>query len=111
MCTRSPIDVVGDVLSADNPLGIEVAGLDAIDNPHGEGKIVFVPTTRFIGVLRTHVWCVIDDQPFALNAPAKYATPTCPWPREAPAGVWERFGMNPYQAMEALAAVWDYDKL
>ena len=67
----------------------------AIDNPHGEGVIVFCPHTIYSGVERLHAWVVVDKKPFPVNGPSKTATPDRPWGREADAELWARTGLVP----------------
>ena len=105
-----PLDAVWNGIDENNKLGITDGDIEVVENPHGEGRIAFVPMTRFHGVRRTIVWLVLEGQAFALNAPSKLVTPGLPWPREAPSGLWERTGLSPYNATEALESVWlDYE--
>jgi hypothetical protein len=71
-------------------------------NPKGDGTFVYVPKTRFYGVERKVVWLVIDNQAYPLNGATRgTVTPRLAWPREAPAAVWQRTGLDPYWAAEA----------
>lgn len=106
MTEKDSTAVVAGAIDPENKLGVTAGDLEAIGNPHGEGQIVFVPTTRFHGVRRPIVWLVIDDEAFTLNSPSKLVTPTLLWPREAKVGVWQRTGLDPYQAMAAIESVW-----
>lgn len=104
-------EIVATHLDPENELGITADMLEAIDNPHGEGEIVFIPQTRWRGVRRTVVWVVIDGEAYAINAPSKLTTPELPWPREAERAVWERTGLDPYQATKAIGSIWiDYER-
>lgn len=80
--------------------------LEETPNPKGEGVFVSISPRGKIIESSPALWLVIDEQGYALNAPAKGLTPTLPWPREAPAGVWERTGLDPYVATEALKIVY-----
>lgn len=79
---------------------------EARRNPDGEGVLVYVPRTRFWGVERKLVWLVIDGQAFPLNGASATVTPSLPWPREAPEGVWKKTGLDPYQATKTIELLW-----
>jgi hypothetical protein len=105
--TDPAIEVVASALG-ENKLEVDASALQSRPNPKGEGTFVYVPQTRFHGVERYVIWLVIDRQAFALNGATKGSvTPMLPWPREAPPGVWERTGLSPYSATEAIEIVFD----
>ena len=88
-----------------NQLGIEASHLSEMPNPKGEGTFVYVPQTRYSGVERYVIWLVIENRAFALNGATKNITPSLPWPREAPDGLWQRTGLEKFGATEAIQIV------
>ena len=101
--TDPAVEVVAPHL-AGNRRDIEVSSLQTMPNPKGEGTLVYVPEEN--AQARSVVWLVIDAEAYALNGRTKGTiTPTLPWPREAPPGVWDRTGLNPYTATEALEII------
>lgn len=104
---RSPeadpvVQAVATYILPNNRLGITATDLAVKENPKGQGLFVFVPQERIRG---HRVWVVVSNRAFPLNARAKDLTPSLPWPREAPPGVWETTGLNPYTATEAFEIV------
>lgn len=99
------IQAVADNLPSNNLLDIQVEDLKGMENPNGEGIFVYVEETRFSGVERFILWLVIDGIPYPVNGATKDVTPDLPWPREAAEGVWDRTGLSPYSATEAIEIV------
>lgn len=95
---------------ASRPAGmadIDAGSLGAIDNPHGDGIIVYALETRYAGVERHLVWLVLDGQAYALNGPSKELTPSLPWPRDA-GPEWDATGLDRYSpAAAAIAAAFE----
>lgn len=101
-------DAVASVAGAlnGNKLGVQAQDLLTKPNPKGAGTFVYHPQTRFFGVERYVVWLFLDGVPYPLNGATKgTVTPSLPWPREAPAGLWSTTGLDPYSATEAIAIV------
>ena len=90
-----------------NSLGIESSQLREIPNTNGQGVFVYSPQTSYQGVQRYVIWLVIEEIAFPLNGATKNITPSLPWPREAPEGVWERTGLDMFNASEAIEIVFD----
>lgn len=90
-----------------NELGIDASHLRETPNPKGEGVFVYVPQTEYRGVERHVVWMVIEEKAFPLNGATKNITPSLPWPREAPNGLWENTGLDKFQATEAIQIVFE----
>ena len=88
-----------------NQLGIEASHLSEIPNPKGEGTFVYASQTRYSGVERFVIWLVIENRAFALNGATKNITPSLPWPREAPDDLWQRTGLDKFNATEAIRIV------
>lgn len=88
-----------------NKLGVGGAEFTTKNNPKGEGVFVFDPRTEFHGAKRYLLWIVIIDEGYPLNGPSKMITPGLKWPREAEAGIWEKTGLDPYIATEAIEIV------
>lgn len=88
-----------------NKLGVKAEDLRSMENPKGEGTFVYVTKTSFSGVKRNIIWLVIDGQAFPLNGATKDITPSLLWPREAPEETWDRTGLSPYTATEAIEIV------
>jgi hypothetical protein len=104
----APADVIAAVAPAlpGNKLGIRASDLKSMKNPKGAGTFVYVPQTQFQGVERLLVWLVVDGKAFPLNGATKgTVTPSLPWPREAPKGLWQKTGLDPYSPAEALRIV------
>lgn len=108
-CTRETrtdpaVEVVAASLGT-NKRGIEASVLRSLPNPKGEGTFVYVPKADNDGS-RNVIWLVIDGQAYPLNGATKgTVTPMLPWPREAAPGVWQRTGLDPYWAAEAVEIV------
>lgn len=98
------ITAVGAVLDRNNQLGVTASHLRSIDNPRGDGILVYHPETRFSGVERYLIWLVLDGTPHPLNGPSKTLTPNQPWPRDA-GDRWDATGLGQYSATDAIAIV------
>jgi hypothetical protein len=97
---------VARALLPGNKLGIKASDLKSMRNPRGAGTFVYVPQTRFHGVERLLIWVVVDGKAFPLNGATKgTVTPSLPWPREAAKELWQKTGLDPYSAAEALGIV------
>jgi hypothetical protein len=99
------IDIVDEHMTGEAAvqLGILSTDLEAMDNPEGEGVLVYHPETRFLGVERFYLWLVLDDRAWALNGATRGLTPDLEFPRDVPR--WEeRTGLDPLPA-EALEIV------
>ena len=94
-----------DASLGSNELDIVGADLLSVENPNGDGTFVYVEQTRFSGVERFIIWLVLDGTAYPLNGATKFVLPALPWPREAEPSVWERTGLSPYQATDALEIV------
>ncbi len=101
---QEAIDLVAGSITS-NELNLDSAKLLTKDNPKGEGTFVYYPDTRFSGVERFVIWLVLDGKGYALNSPSKTAAPDLKWAREADEGVWEKTGLDKYQAAEAIEIV------
>lgn len=88
-----------------NKLGVTDSGLKTAANTQGDGTFVYVDQTRFFGVERFIIWLVLDGVAYPVNGATKDITPELPWPRDADPAVWERTGLSPYDAREALGIV------
>ncbi len=88
-----------------NKLGVGGAEFRTKPNEKGDGVFVYDPRTRFHGVERYLIWLVIDDVAYPLNGPSKMLTPSLKWPREAEPSNWEKTGLDPYIATEAINIV------
>lgn len=99
--------VRGLVIQAVEPNKLKVGGAEfkAIDNPKGEGFIVYDPRTEFSGVERYLLWVVIDDTAYALNGPSKMVTPGLKWPRDANPESWKKTGIDQYNGASEIIAV------
>jgi hypothetical protein len=71
--------------------------LKAIENPKGEGQIVFLRWAS------NYVWLLIDDQIYCINGRAKGATPNVPYTHEAPKNVQSRSGLETASISDILA--------
>jgi len=91
------IGIVANDLGS-NILDIREENLLGIENPKGEGVLVYVEQTRFSGVERYIMWLVLDETAYPLNGTTKDVTPSFPWPREAPENIWSRTNLNKYSA-------------
>ena len=74
-------------------------------NPKGKGGFVYDPRTRFNGVERNLLWLVLDDTAYPLNGPSKMLTPQLKWPREVSEIKWEKTGLSPFFASEAIEII------
>jgi len=74
----------GIVIQAVEPNKLKVGGAEfkTIDNPKGDGVLVYDPRTEFYGVKRYLIWMVINDEAYPLNGPSKMVTPSLSWPRD-----------------------------
>lgn len=66
-------------IDTNNKLGVSRSDLEVIDNPKGDGYIVYVPETRFSGIERYLIWVVVDDKAYKTNSPSNMVTPDLPW--------------------------------
>ncbi len=105
--SEKAIDTVLANLSLDELDRMKITDLRSKDNPKSEGIFVYVPQDRFYGVKRNFIWLVIEGQAYPLNGPSKKLTPSLTWPREAPEAVWDKTGLNPYVATEAIEIVFE----
>ena len=106
--TDQAVQVVANHIGGENKLNIDSGDLRGMENPRGEGAIVYVPQTRFYGVQRYVVWVVADEKAFALNSPSKMTTPSLPWPREAHYTTWSKTGFDTYgSASEVIDIVFE----
>lgn len=88
--------------SPSNPFGIQTTDLFTRPNSRGAGTFVCARPEKTAP--RLPVWLVVRDRAFALNGPAKTATPTLPWPRDARVDEWQPTGLDPFDPREALRA-------
>jgi len=90
------------------PNKFKVAGAEfkTLNNPKGEGVIVYDPRTQFNGVERYFIWMVIDHKIYPLNSPSKQITPHLQWPREAPQNVWSKTNLSPYSTSELIKIIY-----
>lgn len=97
----------GIVIQALIPNKLNVGGSEfkTIQNPRGEGVLVYDPRTSFYGVKRNLMWIVLDDVAYPLNGSSKEITPGLQWPREAPVKTWEKTGLDPYSATDAIKLI------
>lgn len=102
----SSIEVVSRNLGT-NILDIESAQLKEMPDPKGEGIFVYSPQARYHEVQRYIFWLVIEEMASPLNGATKDITPSLPWPREAPNGVWQWTGLDMYSATEAIEIVFN----
>lgn len=67
----------------------------SIENPYGDGAIVYIPNkTEFNGVERHFAWFVLNDSVYNLNGATAALTPKLPWTRDAPAEIWITTGLD-----------------
>lgn len=99
----------GLVIQVLEPNKLAVGGREfkTVNNPKGEGVLVFDPRTRFNGVKRYLIWLVVNDMAYPLNGASKNLTPSLKWPREAEPKIWKSTGLDPYSATEVIEFVFE----
>lgn len=97
-------EVVGSALEPGN-LDIAASDLESMDNPKGDGTLVFIRETQFSGVERNFIWLVLDGNAHPLNGASKDVSPSLEWPRDVPETEWAKTGLDPYMATEAIEIV------
>lgn len=89
-----------------NRFGLTESDLSVFGNPGGAGHFVYVEQTVFGGTTRNFVWFANGGTVSALNGATKNATPSLPFPREAPVTHLQDTGHGPFDltsvAMELL---------
>ena len=88
-----------------NDLGVTDSDLKTATNTQGDGTFVYVEQTSFFGVERFVIWLVVDGVAYPLNGATKGVTPELPFPLDADPVVWERTGLSPSDARQALGIV------
>ena len=89
-----------------NKLGVGGREFKTVNNPKGEGVLVFDPRTRFNGAERYLIWLVVNDEAYPLNGASKNLTPNLKWPRDADSKIWKSTGLDPYSATEIIDFVY-----
>ncbi len=82
-----------------NQLGIgKNTTLKVMDNPKGQGKIVYSPKTQFgsTNTKRLIVWLVVGSKVFPCNGATKNITPDLPWYRDADIELQKAAGWDKY---------------
>jgi len=97
--------IVIQALTLPNEMSISGRDFTTKENPKGEGIFVYDPRTKFSGTDRNFIWLVIDHAAYALNGPSKTVTPSLKWPRDAEKKIWDKTGLSPYIAKEAIEIV------
>lgn len=90
-----------------NDLGVRGKEFKTVNNPKGEGVLVFDPRTRFNGVERYLIWLVVNDEAYPLNGASKNLTPRLKWPREADSKTWKTTGLDPHFVTEVIEFVFE----
>jgi hypothetical protein len=93
------IGVVAKQIDPSNKATISRADLAAIQNPKGDGVVVYAKQGR------SAVWVVLGATPYALNAPAKLVTPNAAWSRDAPESIWKPTNLSPFNAAGELLKI------
>ena len=103
---NSAIALVAPEMTGVNPWGVSADDLTVMENPEGEGQIVYIPQVQErLGQPINLLWVVVARQAYAVNGPSKELAPGLPWPREAPGGVWNTTGLDPFQATATIRMV------
>lgn len=102
---QNEINFVGSSISGLPDLNIRTSNLKAMNNPKGEGVLIYVPETQYFGIERFFMWVVINNNAYAVNGASKDLTPSLPFPREASVEVWARTGLEKYVATDTLKIV------
>lgn len=97
-------EVVASALEPGN-LEIVASDLESMDNPKGDGTLVFIRETQFNGVERNFIWLVLDGTAYPLNGASKDVSPGLGWPRDVPEAEWAKSGLDPYMATEVIEIV------
>ncbi len=97
----------GIVIQSIAPNQLKVGGREflTMNNPKGDGVFVYDPRTNFDGVERKLIWIVLIDKAYPLNGASKKITPSLIWPRDADPEIWEKTGLSPYSATEAIQII------
>lgn len=89
-----------------NPWAMSATDLAVMENPKGEGQFVYIPQVQErLGRPANLLWVVVGGQAYAVNGPSKNLTPGLTWPREAPEGVWNTTGLDPFIATDTIRLV------
>jgi hypothetical protein len=88
-----------------NSLGVQPSDLAVMENPRGEGHLVYVPRTQFEEGRRFLIWLVIDGEAYTINGQTHNLTPEIPFPSAAGAERWARTGLDPNRATGTLELV------
>jgi len=102
--TPDPTSLVAPHL-AGNTLGVQASDLEVMDNPRGEGQLVYVERTVFDEGVRYLVWLVLDGTAYTINGQTHNLTPDLPFPRAAGDERWSRTGLDPQRARETIEIV------
>ena len=98
--------LVAAAMTGVNPWGVSADDLEAMDNSKGKGQIVYIPQVQErLGQPVNLLWVVVGGHAYAVNGSSKNLTPGLPWPREAPEGVWNTTGLDPFIATDTIRLV------
>jgi hypothetical protein len=90
---QAAVNAVANAFTRSSELNIGM--LRAIDNPRGDGVLVYVQRVNSTRL----VWLHIEGQAHPLNGPSHDATPSLPFPQHAPDRVWQRTRINKVDPM------------
>jgi hypothetical protein len=101
---QNAITLVSNNIIANN-FGLSKTDSKAIENSYGEGVLVYVEESRFMGVKRNFIWVTVDEDIFVVNSPGKLLSPHFP-SREGDETVWRRTGLDMSPATQLIDIIW-----
>jgi hypothetical protein len=100
---NSAIEILSAELNSNQTeISIEIDKLKFIENPVGNGIIIYYPDTLFFGVERYFIWIYLNGSIFVFNGATKDITPNLPWPRQASTDQWSSTNLSPYSPTEII---------